>query len=68
MRTGTVEYKQVSDDIRATGNVDIDERLVSYVQARFPDSGGSWQVTITVQKNGQTIATKQLRVNATGGM
>jgi YtkA-like len=32
------------------------------------DSGGSWQVTITVQKNGQTVATKQLRVNATGGM
>jgi hypothetical protein len=31
-------------------------------------SGGTWQVTISVQKNGQTIATKQLRVNATGGM
>jgi RND family efflux transporter MFP subunit len=31
-------------------------------------SGGTWQVTITVQKNGQVIATKQLRVNATGGM
>jgi RND family efflux transporter MFP subunit len=36
VRTGTVEYKQVSNDIRATGNVDIDERLVSYVQVRFP--------------------------------
>jgi RND family efflux transporter MFP subunit len=36
MKTGEVEYKQVSDDIRATGNVDIDERLVSYVQVRFP--------------------------------
>lgn len=36
MRTGTVEYKQLSDDIRATGTVDIDERLVSYVQVRFP--------------------------------
>ena len=33
--TGTVEYKQLSDDIRATGTVDIDERLVSYVQVRF---------------------------------
>jgi RND family efflux transporter MFP subunit len=32
------------------------------------DSGGTWQVTISVQKNGQVIATKQLRVNATGGM
>jgi membrane fusion protein, copper/silver efflux system len=36
VKTGTVEYKQVSDDIRATGNVDVDERLVSYVQVRFP--------------------------------
>jgi Cu(I)/Ag(I) efflux system membrane fusion protein/cobalt-zinc-cadmium efflux system membrane fusion protein len=34
--TGTTEYKQLSDDIRATGTVDIDERLVSYVQVRFP--------------------------------
>ena len=32
------------------------------------DSGGTWQVTIFVQKNDQVIATKQLRVNATGGM
>jgi RND family efflux transporter MFP subunit len=31
-------------------------------------SGGQWQVTITVQKNGRMLATKQLRVNATGGM
>jgi RND family efflux transporter MFP subunit len=31
-------------------------------------SGGTWQVTITAQQNGQTIATKQLSVNATGGM
>jgi len=31
-------------------------------------SGGTYQVTISAQKNGQTIATKQLRVNATGGM
>ncbi len=36
VRTGTVEYKQLSDDIRATGTVDINERLVSYVQVRFP--------------------------------
>jgi RND family efflux transporter MFP subunit len=36
VKTGTVEYKQLSDDIRATGTVDIDERLVSYVQVRFP--------------------------------
>ena len=36
VETGTVEYKQLSDDIRATGTVDIDERLISYVQIRFP--------------------------------
>jgi hypothetical protein len=32
------------------------------------DSGGTWQVTILAKKNEQLIATKQLRVNATGGM
>ena len=36
LQTGTVEYKQLNDDIRATGTVDIDERLLSYVQVRFP--------------------------------
>jgi Cu(I)/Ag(I) efflux system membrane fusion protein/cobalt-zinc-cadmium efflux system membrane fusion protein len=35
IRTGTVEYKQLSDDVRATGTVDINERLLSYVQVRF---------------------------------
>src|SRR3954469_4440072 len=35
VKTGTVERKAISDDIRATGTVDIDERLVSYVQVRF---------------------------------
>ena len=34
--TGTVEFKAISSDIRATGNVDIDQRLISYVQVRFP--------------------------------
>src|SRR5712672_266851 len=32
------------------------------------ESGGTWQVTIVAKKNGQLIATKQLSVNATGGM
>jgi RND family efflux transporter MFP subunit len=36
VQTGAVEYKQLSDDIRATGTVDINERLLSYVQVRFP--------------------------------
>lgn len=31
-------------------------------------SGGTWQVIITAAKNGQTIASRQLSVNATGGM
>jgi hypothetical protein len=31
-------------------------------------SGGTWQVTISIQRSGQVIATKQLRLNATGGM
>jgi RND family efflux transporter MFP subunit len=31
-------------------------------------SGGSWQVSIVAQKNGQTIATKQTSANAEGGM
>ena len=31
-------------------------------------TGGTWQVTVTVQRGGQTIATKQLSVSATGGM
>ena len=32
------------------------------------DSGGTWQVTVIAKKNGQTVAIKQLSVNATGGM
>src|SRR5712664_1489349 len=31
-------------------------------------SGGTWQVTILAKKNGQVVASKQLAVNATGGM
>ena len=31
VKLGTVEYKQLRNDIRATGTVDIDERLLSYV-------------------------------------
>ncbi len=34
--TGTAELKQVADDISATGTVVVDDRLVSYVQVRFP--------------------------------
>jgi len=31
-------------------------------------SGGTWQVTVFAQKNGQTLASKQLSVTAEGGM
>ena len=31
-------------------------------------SGGTWQVTVVAMQNGQTIASKQLSLNATGGM
>lgn len=32
------------------------------------ETGGTWQVTVTVQRNGQTVASKQLSLSATGGM
>jgi multidrug efflux pump subunit AcrA (membrane-fusion protein) len=32
------------------------------------DSGGTWQVTVTVQRAGATIATQKLTVDAAGGM
>lgn len=35
VKVGTVEYRRLDDDIRATGSVAIDERQVSYVQSRF---------------------------------
>jgi Cu(I)/Ag(I) efflux system membrane fusion protein/cobalt-zinc-cadmium efflux system membrane fusion protein len=31
-------------------------------------SGGTWQVTMTAVHDGQTMATRQLSVTATGGM
>jgi RND family efflux transporter MFP subunit len=36
VKLGTVEMKTVSDEIRVTGNVDMDERRLAYVQLRFP--------------------------------
>ena len=32
------------------------------------ETSGTWQVTVTVQRNGQTVGSKQLSLNATGGM
>jgi Cu(I)/Ag(I) efflux system membrane fusion protein/cobalt-zinc-cadmium efflux system membrane fusion protein len=31
-------------------------------------SGGTWQVTVTIQRGGQAVGTKQLSLTATGGM
>jgi Cu(I)/Ag(I) efflux system membrane fusion protein/cobalt-zinc-cadmium efflux system membrane fusion protein len=53
------------------------ERATAALSAKSPgnyegpielDSGGTWQVTVTVQRAGATIATKKLTVDATGGM
>ena len=46
----------------------IDEGNGMYEGSGSLGSGGTYQVTISAQKDGQVIATKQLRVNATGGM
>src|SRR5438046_2317454 len=36
VRTGRVEYRNIDSDIRATGNVDVDERRLAYIQTRYP--------------------------------
>jgi Cu(I)/Ag(I) efflux system membrane fusion protein/cobalt-zinc-cadmium efflux system membrane fusion protein len=36
VKTGAVEYRDLTDDVRSTGTVDVNERLVAYVQIRFP--------------------------------
>jgi len=36
VRFGTVAYKNVTDQIRVAGNVEINEKKVAYVQVRFP--------------------------------
>lgn len=36
VRTGTVELKAVQDDVRVTGDVEVDEERLAYVQVRFP--------------------------------
>jgi Cu(I)/Ag(I) efflux system membrane fusion protein/cobalt-zinc-cadmium efflux system membrane fusion protein len=35
VKTGAVEYKQVHDEIRTTGNVEVDETRLAEVQVRF---------------------------------
>jgi RND family efflux transporter MFP subunit len=36
VKFGTAELKQVQTETRVTGNVDVDERRIAYVQTRFP--------------------------------
>jgi RND family efflux transporter MFP subunit len=36
VKFGTAELKQVQAEMRVTGNVDVDERRIAYVQTRFP--------------------------------
>jgi RND family efflux transporter MFP subunit len=36
VKLGAAEIQRVSDEIRAAGNVEIDERRMAYVQTRFP--------------------------------
>jgi len=36
VKLGTAELKQVREEMRVTGNVDMDERRIAYVQTRFP--------------------------------
>ncbi|HLJ15204.1 MAG TPA: efflux RND transporter periplasmic adaptor subunit [Bryobacteraceae bacterium] len=36
VKTGLVKWKSVHDQIRTTGNVEVDETRLSYVQVRFP--------------------------------
>lgn len=36
VRLGTAEIQNITDEIRATGTVEVDERRIAYVQTRFP--------------------------------
>jgi hypothetical protein len=46
----------------------VDKGTGNYEAPLQLDVGGTWQVTIAVQRAGKTITTKQLSVSATGGM
>ena len=46
----------------------IDKGIGMYEGSGSLGSGGTYQATISAQKNGQVIGATQLRVNATGGM
>jgi len=59
VRTERVEYKNVESDIRATGNVEVDERRLAYVQTRYPGWIKDVAVSATYKfvKKGQRLFT-----------
>jgi Cu(I)/Ag(I) efflux system membrane fusion protein/cobalt-zinc-cadmium efflux system membrane fusion protein len=46
----------------------LEKTAGSYEGSVLLDSGGTWQVTVVVQRNGKTVGTRQQSVSATGGM
>lgn len=50
-------------------SVDLSDKGAGIYEGRGDlASGGTWQITVTARQNGNVIASKQLTVNATGGM
>ncbi len=56
---GKVETRNIADEIRATGNVDVDERRLAYVQTRFSGWLRNVYVNATYQyvRKGQPLFT-----------
>lgn len=59
VKTGVVEYKQVHDEIRTTGNIEADEKRLAEVQVRFAGWIQKVYVDATFQKvsKGQPLLT-----------
>src|SRR5215470_4769582 len=59
VKTAIVEMKQINDQLRLPGNVDINEQQVSYVQTRFPGWIQKVFANATYQyvRKGQTLFT-----------
>ena len=59
VRTGRIDYKTITSEIRATGSVDVNERRVAYVQTRYSGWVKDVLVNATYQyvKKGQPLFT-----------
>ena len=59
VRTGRIAYRTITSEIRATGNVEVNERRVSYVQTRYSGWAKEVLVNATYQyvKKGQPLFT-----------